>query len=108
MVFIEVLRHGQNWAKKLILLACFMSFFGYALLHIMNYRPRFCQMKDLFKIYISVVSFISIAYGFVKLKVFKVSCIDSASMKWPLFVCLFVLCFFGFYSSKYCSILMKF
>ena len=84
MVFIEVLRNGQDWAKKLILLARFMSFFGYALLHIMNYRPRFCQMKDLIiliKIYISVVSFISIAYGFVKLKVFKVSCIDLASMK---------------------------
>ena len=51
MVFIEVLRNGQDWAKKLILLARFMSFFGYALLHLMNYRPRFCQMKDLFKIY---------------------------------------------------------
>ena len=32
-----------------------------------------------------VVSFISIAYVVVKLKIFKVSCIDSASIKWPFF-----------------------
>ena len=93
------IKNGQNW------------FFVYTLFwcNPMNYTPRFCQMKDLLKIYISVVSFISIAYVFVKLKIFKVSCIDSASMKWPLFV-LFCFCFlfFGFYSPKYFSILLKF
>ena len=30
----------------------FESFFVYALLHPMSYAPRFCQMKDLIKIYI--------------------------------------------------------
>ena len=36
--------------------------------------------------YISVVNFISIAYVVVKLKIFKVFCINLASMNWPLFV----------------------
>ena len=33
-------------------LAHFVSFFVYALLHLMSYAPRFCQMKDLIKTYI--------------------------------------------------------
>ena len=41
-------------------------------------------MKDLLR-NIYAVSFIIIAYVVAKLKFFKVSCIDSASMKWRLF-----------------------
>ena len=57
-------------------------FFAYSLLHPMSYNPTFWQMKDLLKIYIcvSVVNFISIAFVFVKLTIFKVFRIDSAAM----------------------------
>ena len=51
-------------------LAHFVSFFVYAFLHLVSYAPRFCHMKDLNKIYISVVTFIRIAFVVVKLKVF--------------------------------------
>ena len=34
-----------------ISLAHFVSFFVYALLHLMSYAPKFCRMKDLIKIY---------------------------------------------------------
>ena len=67
-VFIEVLRNGQIWAKKRF--GHFVSFLVSALLHLMSYPPRFCQMKDVIKIYISVGSFISTASVFAKLKVF--------------------------------------
>ena len=50
-VFIEVLRNGQNWAKKLII-GSFWEFFVCGILHPMSYVPRFCQMKDLIKIYV--------------------------------------------------------
>ena len=53
----------------------FVRFFIYVLLHLMSYHPR----------YISLVSFISIAFVVVKLKYFKVFYIDSASMKWAIF-----------------------
>ena len=48
MVFIEVLRNDQNWAKKLH----FVSFVVYELLRLMSCAPRFWQMKDLIKIHI--------------------------------------------------------
>ena len=68
----------KKWWKlcqKTDFLGHFVSFFMYALFHPMNYTPGFCQMKDLFNIYIyiSVISFISIGYAVVKLKIFKVS-----------------------------------
>ena len=44
----------------------------------------FTNWKTLLR-YISVVSFISIAFMVVKLKIFKVFRIDLAFMKWPLF-----------------------
>ena len=47
--------------------AHFGTFFVYALIHPM----RFCQLKNLVKMQLYVVSFISIAYVVVKLKVFK-------------------------------------
>ena len=50
--FLEVLRNGQNWAKKLILSVHFESLFVYLLVHPMRYIPRFCQLKDLIKVYI--------------------------------------------------------
>ena len=50
--------------------------------------------------YVYVVSFISISFVVLKLKVF---CIDSASMKWPLF-----RVFLGAYTPKHCSVLLKF
>ena len=49
-------------------------------------------MKDLLR-NIYAVSFIIIAYVVAKLKFFKVSCIDSASMKWRLFGFFFWLLF---------------
>ena len=73
--FFEILRNGRN---------CF--FFVYTLIHPMRYTPRFCQLKNLVKMRLYVVSFISVAYVVVQLKVFKsFFCINSASMKWPLF-----------------------
>ena len=69
----------------------FVRFFIYVLLHLMSYPPR----------YISLVSFISIAFVVVKLKYFKVFYIDSASMKCNFWV------FLGPYSPKYCSVLLK-
>ena len=44
-VFIEVLGNGQSQAKKL-------SFSFYTFLYPVSYAPRFCQMKDLIKVYI--------------------------------------------------------
>ena len=38
-----------------------------------------------------MVIFISIAYVVVKLKIFKVFCFDSVSMKWSLFGCFWAL-----------------
>ena len=61
------------------------DFFVHGLLHSMSYTPTFWQMEDLIKIYISVVSFINIAFVVVKVKIFKVFRIDSAAMKWSLF-----------------------
>ena len=72
--FIVALRIGRNWATKLIFWLI-LRFCFYALLHPMRYTPR----------YILVVSFFSIAYVILKLKMFKIFCIDSASIKWTLF-----------------------
>ena len=82
-------------------LANFVNFFVYTPWHLMNYTPIFCQMKDLINIYICG-KFCSIAYVVGTLKIFRVSCIDSASMKWPLFG------FFCSCSPNYCSILQNF
>ena len=68
----------------------------------MRYTPRFCRMKALIKIYIFAISFISIANVVVKLKNFKVFCIDSVSMKMVRFED-----FLGLHSPKYCLILLK-
>ena len=64
-------------------------------------HPRFWPIKIPYLRYISVVSFIRIAYVVVKLKTFKVFCIDSASIKWNLFGIFWTL------SPKYCFILIK-
>ena len=61
----------------------------------------FSKWKTLLR-YISVASFICIAFVVVILKIFKFFLIDSTSMKWPL------LGFLGPFSPKYCSILLKF
>ena len=71
--------------KMLIFWLILRFYFVYALFHPTSYTSRFCQVKYRTKIYISVVSFISIANMLVKLKVLKVLRIDSASMKLPLF-----------------------
>ena len=109
--FIEIIRNGQNFAKKLIFLGNFERFFVYVLLHPMNYVPRFYQWKDLIKIHICRESFISIAYVVVKSKIFKVFQIETASWSGS---------FWGGsrgecggvgvvpYSPKYWSILLKF
>ena len=51
-VFIEVLGNAQSQAKKLIFLVHFESFPLYTFLYPMSYVPRFCQMKELIKVYI--------------------------------------------------------
>ena len=48
------------------------------------------KLKALLR-FIFVVRLTSIAYVIMKLKIFKVFCIDSASMKWPHFVCFWAL-----------------
>ena len=86
--FIEVL-----WLKlgqKIDFLAHFERVFVYAPWHPMSYAQDFAKWKTVLR-NIFVVSFISIAYVVVKLKIFKVFCIDSASMKWPLFGFFWVL-----------------
>ena len=80
MVFMEVLGNVQNWAKKSFLL--FFFFFVYTLLQLMSYTPRFCQMKDLIKIYICG-KFHQYSICGCEVKDFW---IDSAFMKWPLLV----------------------
>ena len=62
------------------ILAHLESFFVYAFLHPTSYTPRFFQVKDIIKVYISVVSFINIAYAVVELKSFKVFRINSATL----------------------------
>ena len=42
----------KNGAKKLFFYSYFVTFFVYALLHPMSYPPRFCQMKEVIKVYI--------------------------------------------------------
>ena len=63
----------------------FLAYFAYALLQIMSYAPRFCQMKDLVKIYICGKFYQYSICGCDVKNFHKVFCIDSASMKWPLF-----------------------
>ena len=46
-----------------------------------NKHQDFAKWKNLLR-YISLVSFITIAYVVVKLKIFKAFCIDSVSIKW--------------------------
>ena len=95
--------------KKLSKLAqkadCFGSvweFFVYALLHPISYTPRFCQMKDLIEICIcGKLNQYSISGCEVK-NFLKAFCVDSVSMKWPLWGVL------GPYSPKYCSVLLIF
>ena len=62
----------------------FESFFLFMPSYTLWVTPQdFAKWKTLLR-YISIVSFISIAFVVVKLKIFKVFRIDSASMKWPL------------------------
>ena len=66
----------------LILLA-FLFTLSYTLS--MNYAPKFCQMKDLIKICICG-KFHQYSICSCEIKEFQsFLCIDSASMKWPLF-----------------------
>ena len=59
--------------------------FIYILLHPTNYTPRFCQTRDLIEIYICG-KFHQYSICVCEIKKFqKFLCIDSASMKWPLF-----------------------
>ena len=74
--YATVFRSIQKWSKltkKLI---------SWLILHPMRHTPRFCQTKDLIKIYICG-KFHQYRYVVVKLKIF--CCIDSVSMIWPLF-----------------------
>ena len=69
-----------------------LGFFIFALLHPMNYTPRFCLMKNVIKIYVSG-TFHQYSICGCEIKMFqRFLCIDSASMKlapfwviWPIF-----------------------
>ena len=72
---------AKIWPKNWFFVSFWKVFFVYALW----ITPQdFVKWKTLL-IHIFVVSSISIAYVVGKLKIFKVSCIDSAFMNWPLF-----------------------
>ena len=72
------LKLGQK-ADFLLILSVFLFMPSYTLW----VTPQdFAKWKTLLS-YISVVSFISIAFAVVKLEIFKVFRIDSAFMKWP-------------------------
>ena len=64
-----------------ILLAHFVSFFLYTILHLLSYAQRFCQIKDFIKIYMCG-KFHHYSICSCEIKDFW---IDSASMKWSLF-----------------------
>ena len=90
LFFTEVLRNVPNWAKKLIFDSFWEVFFMLIECNLWVMPLDFANWKTLLR-YISVVSFVSIAFMIGKLKVFKVFRIDSASMKWPLFRVFWVL-----------------
>ena len=83
-------------------MALFVSFFVYALLHPMSYVPKFCQMKDLIKIYIcSKFHHYSICGCVVKSFQFF--------LHWFSIHGIFPFGFFlGAYSPNYCLILLRF
>ena len=100
-VSFEVLRNGKNWNKKRIFWLIFWVFL-FTPSHPVNYTPRFCQMKELMKIYI---------YG----KYHQYSICGFEIKNFQSFLCWFSIHkmalfggFFGFYIPKYCSILLKF
>ena len=75
--------------SKLDQKADFLAHFGRFFLFMRSYTlwvttQRFGKWKNLLR-YISVVSFINIAFVIVMLKIFKLFHIDSAAMKWSLF-----------------------
>ena len=74
------------WPKNLFF-GSFCEFFLYVLLHPQDFAK---WQILLYLTILFVVGFISIAYAVVKLKIFKVSSIDSESMKWPLFLFFFL------------------
>ena len=76
--FNEVLRSGQNYAKKLIFWLILREFL-FTLSCTQWVTSRFWQLKDLIRIHICGKSFISIAQVVVKFKIFKVIRIHSAS-----------------------------
>ena len=67
----------------------FCEFFFYALLHLMDYAPRFCQMKDLIKIYICG----KFCYHSICVCEVEDFWIDSASIKWPVLRVFWALAF---------------
>ena len=82
-----------NWnlrkLSKLDQKADFLAHFGRFFLFMRSYTlwvttQRFGKWKNLLR-YISVVSFINIAFVVVMLKIFKLFHIDSVAMKWSLF-----------------------
>ena len=82
--FYFILKKHLELSQKTDFLAHFERFLVYALLRPVSYTPIFCQIKCLMGRYIIVVSFISVAFVAVKLKIFKCFRGDAASMKWPL------------------------
>ena len=82
-----ILENSWHLNRETDFLTHFKMFFLYAFLCPMSYVPTFCQIKDLLKTLNRLigVSFISIAFIAVKLKMFIILYPNSASMKWPCF-----------------------
>ena len=74
--YLEMVKIGPK-----IFLACFMRFFVYALLHLMNFAKRNTLLR-----------YMSHQYSICGCEI-KVFWIDSASMKWPLFRVFWALTF---------------
>ena len=83
MLWIILKYYGWNCAKKLIFWLNLRGFLFTPSDTLWVTPKDFSKWKTLLR-YILVVSFIRIVYVIVKLKIFKVFCIDSASMKLPI------------------------
>ena len=99
--FIEVLRNGQNWAKRMIFWLILRGF-----LFTLSYTQQvklqdFANLKTLWR-YIFVVRVSSVYHMWLRGLKFSKFLNRFSIMKWPLFW------IFRPYSPKYCLILQKF
>ena len=83
--FLMQLKNSKKLSQKTEFLAHFIRFLNYTLLRPMGYTPIVCQVTDLIKTNIIVISFISIRFVVAEIKIFKVLRTNSVSIKLPFF-----------------------